>query len=133
VWFPGRRRRLRQGAAWREVEAFRLDLDGWMAGQVVKVYQRARTGMKAVVDFRGYGQLDTWWPARWYPPGTLVRVQAHKWMPPGTHSGQPVWWVDEIATLIPPRRVAEAELFARKMAAGKRQPTGPEPPGPARR
>jgi hypothetical protein len=66
-----------------------------MAGRVVRIYQRARRGSKAVVDFGPVvGMQDTWWEAARPPVGHWVIVHAHLWLPPGTHSEEQVLWVD---------------------------------------
>jgi hypothetical protein len=66
-----------------------------MAGRVTKVYQRARRGTKAVVDFGPVlGLQDTWWPQMSPPVGQWVVVRARVWLPPGTHSERPVIWIE---------------------------------------
>jgi hypothetical protein len=66
-----------------------------MAGRVTRVYQQARSGTKAVVDFGPViGPQDTWWPQTRPPVGRWVVVQTHLWLPPGTHSGQHVIWIE---------------------------------------
>jgi len=67
-----------------------------MAGRVVRIYQHARRGSKAVVDFGPVvGLQDTWWEHKRPPVGNWVIVQAHLWLPPGTHSEQQVFWIDQ--------------------------------------
>jgi hypothetical protein len=73
--------------------------EGWermsMAGEVVRVYQRARRGTKALVYFgSAVGTRDTWWPHAHPPRKSWVVITAHIWLPPGTHSGREVLWVD---------------------------------------
>lgn len=66
-----------------------------MAGRVIRIYQRARRGTKAVVDFGpALGMQDTWWEGMTPPTGRWVVVTTHLWLPPGTHSHQPVFWID---------------------------------------
>lgn len=67
-----------------------------MAGRVVRIYQRARRGNKALVHFGPVvGLQDTWWEHQRPPVDSWVIVHAHRWLPPGTHSGQQVFWIDE--------------------------------------
>jgi hypothetical protein len=73
-----------------------------MAGRVVRVYQRARRGTKALVYFGSVlGTQDTWWPYMRPPVKNWVVVQAHLWLPPGTHSEQQVLWVDSYESWVP--------------------------------
>lgn len=66
-----------------------------MTGRVVRIYQRARRGSKALVDFGAeIGMQDTWWEHMRPPVGSWVVVHAHLWLLPGTHSGEHVLWVD---------------------------------------
>jgi hypothetical protein len=66
-----------------------------MAGRVVRIYQHARRGSKALVDFGpAVGTQDTWWEDARPPVGHWVIVHAHLWLPPGTHSEGQVLWVD---------------------------------------
>lgn len=66
-----------------------------MAGRVVRIYQHARRGSKALVDFGPVvGTQDTWWEFMRPPVGSWVIAHAHLWLPPGTHSEQQVLWVD---------------------------------------
>jgi hypothetical protein len=66
-----------------------------MAGRLVRIYQRARRGSKATVDFgAAAGIHDTWWEFTRPPEGSWVVVHAHPWYPPGTHSGGMVLWID---------------------------------------
>jgi hypothetical protein len=67
-----------------------------MAGRVVRVYQHAHRGTKALVYFGSVlGTQDTWWPYMRPRVEQWVIVQAHLWLPPGTHSEQQVLWVDK--------------------------------------
>lgn len=67
-----------------------------MAGRVVRIYQHARRGSKAVVDFGSVvGIQDTWWEHKRPPVGNWVIVHTHLWLPPGTHSEQQVFWIDQ--------------------------------------
>lgn len=67
-----------------------------MAGRVVRIYQHARRGSKALVHFGPVlGLQDTWWEHRRPPVDSWVIVQARLWLPPGTHSEQQVFWIDE--------------------------------------
>lgn len=66
-----------------------------MTGRVVRNYQPARRGTKAVMDFgAAVGMQDTWWPRMRPPVGTWVVIRARLWEPPGTHSEQNVLWVE---------------------------------------
>lgn len=66
-----------------------------IAGRVVRIYQRARRGSKATVNFGpAVGIMDTWWEHMRPPVGKWVVVHVHPWYPPGTHSGGMVLWVD---------------------------------------
>lgn len=67
-----------------------------MAGRVVRIYQHARRGSKALVHFGPVlGLQDTWWEHKRPPVDSWVIVHAHLWLPPGTHSEQQVLWIDE--------------------------------------
>jgi hypothetical protein len=66
-----------------------------MAGQVLRTYQRANRGTKAVVHFGAeIGEQDTWWEWMNPPVGRWVIVRASLWLPPGTHSGEHVIWIN---------------------------------------
>jgi hypothetical protein len=66
-----------------------------MAGRVIRIYQHARRGSKALIDFGlAVGTQDTWWEDARPPVGHWVIVHAHLWLPPGTHSEGQVLWVD---------------------------------------
>jgi len=66
-----------------------------MAGRVIRIYQHARRGSKALVDFGpAVGTQDTWWENARPPVGHWVIIHAHLWLPPGTHSEEQVLWVD---------------------------------------
>ena len=76
-----------------------LGEDKLMAGRITRVYQRARRGTKAVVDFGPVvGTQDTWWPLMRPPVGRWVVVRAHLWLPPGTHSERHVIWIEHWAS-----------------------------------
>ncbi|WP_103382325.1 hypothetical protein [Pseudonocardia dioxanivorans] len=99
-------RRRKDAAAWEVVQSVvaphypvaapRADWERRrMAGNVIQVYQRAPSGTKVLVDFGAHaGCWDTWWKGRRPANGCWVLVDCHLWVPPGTHSGQPVLWVD---------------------------------------
>lgn len=101
-FFEGRRRADEAAwQAWVEITALRpTRMPGeWeralVAGYVVRVYQRARRGTKALVNFGDVvGVQDTWWPQGRPEVGSWVAVHVHLWLPPGTHSEEPVLWVD---------------------------------------
>ena len=82
--------------AWQEIEPLipaRLPMLGRKAGDWEE--QRARRGNKALVDFGSViGTQDTWWEHMRPPVGHWVIVHAHLWLPPGTHSGYQVLWID---------------------------------------
>jgi hypothetical protein len=66
-----------------------------MAGRVMRIYQRAHRGTKAVVHFGPVvGVQDTWWPLTTPPVGRWVVVRTHLWLPPGTHSEHHVIWIE---------------------------------------
>jgi hypothetical protein len=98
-----------------------------MAGRVVRIYQRARRGSKAVVNFGpAVGALDTWWEHARPPVGKWVIVHAHPWFPPGTHSGQMVLWVDHWQSWAPGDTETRARRHQRrqeKLAARSRGET----------
>lgn len=74
---------------------FALDSGRPIAGRVYRVYQQARRGTKAVVHFGdAVGPQDTWWEHMRPAANQWVVVRTHLWLPPGTHSGQQVVWID---------------------------------------
>ena len=96
---------------------------GKMLGRVLRVYQRAQTGSKVIVAFEPpVNPQDTWWPGQCPKKGTWVLVAAHLWQPPGTHSGHPVWWIDQVAGVWPGNLERRAARFERLQAQG---PLGP--------
>lgn len=107
--FEGRRRT--DEAAWRawiEIVSMRpTSMPGeWdqalVAGYVVRVYQRARRGTKALVNFGEIvGIQDTWWPDCCPEVGSWISAYMHLWLPPGTHSDEPVLWVDSWEARLP--------------------------------
>jgi hypothetical protein len=115
-FFEGRRRA--DEAAWRawvEITALRpVAMPGmWgqelAAGYVVRVYQRARRGTKALVDFgEVIGVQDTWWPESCPEVGSWISAYVHLWLPPGTHSDEPVLWVDSWESRLPARTLKRA-------------------------
>jgi hypothetical protein len=99
----GKRRRMDAAAweSWQYVESLRprelppVVGSMLMAGRVSRIYQNARGGTKALVDFGApLGVQDTWWEQMRPPLNVWVVVEAHLWLPPGTHSEQHVLWVD---------------------------------------
>lgn len=95
-----------------------------MAGRVVRVYQRAHRGTKALVYFgSALGTQDTWWPYMRPPVKDWVVVQAHLWLPPGTHSEQQVLWVDKWESWAPGDTQARALRHQRRIEkeAGRRE------------
>jgi hypothetical protein len=66
-----------------------------LLGHVQRVYQHGRRGDKAVVNFGAAGIWDTWWEGMRPRARSWVLVAVHLWLPPGTHSGEPVLWIDQ--------------------------------------
>lgn len=90
---------------------------GLVSGRVLRTYQRARAGTKALVDFGPVvGIQDTWWPARVPPRGCFVFVEAHLWPGPDTHSGGPVIWIDRWDSTAPKDVQKRALRHERRMA-----------------
>jgi hypothetical protein len=90
---------------------------GLVCGQVTRVYQRARHGTKALVDFGPVvGVQDTWWPGRTPPRGRFVFVEAHLWPGPDTHSGGPVIWIDRWDSTASGDVLRRARRHERRMA-----------------
>jgi len=98
-------RRRKDEAAWRALQASLcpyLDRaapeDNWqrgtMAGQVEWIHQHARRGTKVIVNFGRAGRWDTWWLNECPRPGMWVLVDCHLWIPPGTHSGRSILYID---------------------------------------
>lgn len=114
--------------AWRELsEASAVPAD-WdfsdrapMFGRVGEIYQHAHRGTKAVVHFGPrLGPQDTWWPYSAPPTtGSAVLVRAHLWRPPGTHSGEHVWWIDALEQTWAPGLSKRAERHEKRVAAGR--------------
>jgi len=96
------------------------------AGYVIRIYQRAATGSKVLVDFGDtVGVQDTWWPKTCPEVGSWVLVYVHLWLPPGTHSDEPVLWVDSWESQL--RKVAlkralryQARLDRERLRAGSK-------------
>lgn len=87
-----------------------------MAGRVVRIYQHARRGSKALVDFgSALGTQDTWWEHTRPPVGNWVVVHTHLWLPPGTHSDEHVLWVDHWESWAPGDTQMRALRHQRKM------------------
>lgn len=117
--------------AWQQVEQHlrpylnlpppRLDwTEQTMAGLIERIYQRARRGTKVIVDFgEQAGPLDTWWPNRVPLPGRWVLVRGHLWTPPGTHSGEPVIYIDKWLNEWPGDIVRRARRHEAREAKGK--------------
>ncbi len=117
--FGRRRRDERAWRTWGELTTQRR-APGQMVGQVSHVYQHAKRGSKAIVDFGpGLGRLDTWWPGSRPKLGQWVLVRAHRWTPPGTHSGTYVWWIDGVDGIWPADLRTRAERFAKRRVAGR--------------
>lgn len=88
----------------------------WLAGRVVRVHQRARRGTKALVYFGStLGTQDTGWPFMRPPKKKWVVVEAHLWLPPGTHSGRQVLWIDRWESWAPADTQIRALRHQRKM------------------
>ena len=89
---------------------------GLISGQVVRTYQRARRGAKALVDFGpAVGVQDTWWPNTTPPQGRFVFVEAHYWHG-DTHSGGPVIWIDRWDSTAPGDVLKRANRHERRLA-----------------
>ena len=87
-----------------------------MAGRVMRIYQHARRGSKALVYFCSVlGRQDTWWPYMRPPVNNWVVVQTHLWLPPGTHSEQQVFWVDKWESWAPGDIQMRASRHRRRM------------------
>ncbi len=127
-FFEGRwRRDERAWEVWQSIVAYRPQVGpaywrqpGLVSGRVVRTYQRARHGTKALVDFGPtVGVQDTWWQGMRPPRGRFVFVEAHWWPGPGTHSGGPVIWIDRwdsTAAKDVPRRSGRHERRLKKLA-----------------
>jgi hypothetical protein len=87
-------------------------------GRVVRVYQHARSGTKALMDFGAHGRRDTWWPLGLGRPrsGMWLALRGHMWVPPGTHSGKPVLWIDQVLGVYPPDLAKRAQRHERRLA-----------------
>lgn len=118
MWWSRRRDR----AAYERVAAACRSAEwrGWSVGRVVRVYQHAHRGSKAVLAINGI-VVDSWfW---WYhvTPGSLVFVRTSSgW---GPHSGRyGVHYVGEergghgILGVVPAREVRRADRHARRLA-----------------
>jgi len=108
---------------WQSVVAYRAQVPpshwhrGLISGQVVRTYQRARRGTKALVDFGPpVGIQNTWWPQAVPPRGRFVFVEAHFWPGGGTHSGGPVIWIDRWDSTAPSDVLKRARRHERRMA-----------------
>jgi hypothetical protein len=108
---------------WQNVLAHRAEVppNHWhqrlVSGRVVRTYQRARRGSKALVDFGPpVGVQDTWWPARTPPRGRYVFVEAHFWGGGGTHSGGPVIWIDRWVWIAPADVLKRGRRHERRLA-----------------
>jgi hypothetical protein len=82
----------------------------------MRIYQHAHRGSKALVDFGPLGPQDTWWPSMRPPKGNWVVVRVHLWLPPGTHSGRHVLWVDQWESWAPGDVRQRAMRHERRMA-----------------
>lgn len=132
------RRKRRDHEAWQEVEqhlrpylnrpAPRVDWqEQTMAGLVERIYQRARSGTKVIVDFGDQaGSWDTWWPNRVPLLNRWVLVKGRLWTPPGTHSGEPVIYIVAWLNEWPGDIVRRAQRHERRQAKMK-QRDGPQP------
>lgn len=129
-FFEGRWRRDEYACGvWRSVEAYRAQVAptqwhrGLISAQVVRTYQRARGGTKALVDFGPQvGIQDTWWPRMAPPRRRFVFVEAHLWPGPDTHSGGPVIWIDRWDSTAPAdvlKRARRHERRLEKLAAAE--------------
>lgn len=113
----GRRRRdERAWRDWQQLEAIRAEPleHGQMVGRVYQVYQQARDGTKAFVDFDPpIGRQDTWWPWRRLGRGEWVLVRAHLgW---GPHHEREVWYIDAVDKVWPADLATRAERFANEV------------------
>jgi hypothetical protein len=87
-----------------------------MLGKVQQVYQNGRRGDKAMVNFGNAGVWDTWWEGMRPRSGDWVLVSVHLWTPPGTHSGQPVLWVDNLYEAHPGDLTMRAERHVQRLS-----------------
>lgn len=92
-----------------------------MFGYVRSVYQHGRRGDKAMVDFGGAGVWDTWWEGMRPLSRTWVLVAVHVWLPPGTHSGKPVLWIDAWDEQHPGNLAKRADRHGRRLARDQRR------------
>ena len=86
-----------------------------MLGLVQRVYQNGRRGDKAMVNFGAAGVWDTWWEGMRPPSGSWVLVSVHLWLPPGTHSGRPVLWVDALHEAHPGNLAIRADRHVQRL------------------
>jgi hypothetical protein len=101
-----------------------------MAGRVVRIYQHARRGSKALVDFgSALGTQDTWWEHARPPVGNWIVIHAHLWLPPGTHSDEHVLWVDHWESWAPGDTQMRALRHQRKMEKEGDARHDPDHPG----
>ncbi|HSS03755.1 MAG TPA: hypothetical protein VLK89_01030 [Solirubrobacterales bacterium] len=136
-FFFGRRRRLDEEAwnTWHALVAMRPATmpPEWgrtlVAGYVVRVYQRAHRGTKALVSFGDFvGVQDTWWPGTCPQVGSWITAYVHLWRPPGTHSDEPVLWVDSWESQWPASAQRRALRHqARMEKASRRAPSQAKP------
>ncbi|MHB1773384.1 MAG: hypothetical protein ACYCST_16920 [Acidimicrobiales bacterium] len=122
AWLFRRSRRRDEGSwrTWRSMSALpppplRPWSNSLVFGQVVWVTQRARRGTKVNVHFVQIGMQDTWWPWQCPRKGTWVLVRAHLWVPPGTHSGRDVWWIDSTEGAWPRSLARQARRHERRI------------------
>jgi hypothetical protein len=61
------------------------------------------------------GLHDSWWSGMRPPLGDWVVFEAHLWRPPGTHSDEPVLWVDRWVSTLPRAEKRRALRHQRRM------------------
>jgi hypothetical protein len=92
-----------------------------MLGYLQGVYLRGRRGDKATVDLGTAGVWDSWWEGMRPPSRAWVLISVHLWMPPGTHSGEPVLWIDEWHEEHPGDLPNRAARHARRLARAEQR------------
>jgi hypothetical protein len=123
-FFEDRWRRDEQAwSVWQSVLSYRPQVEpdlwhrGLVSGQVIRTYQHARRGTKALVNFGPrVGIRDTWWERMSPPRGRFVFVEAHWWPGPGTHSEEPVIWIDRWHSTAPADVMMRAKRHERRQA-----------------
>lgn len=120
----GRNADARAWEAWQQVAQFAnaaVPRGNWdratMLGRIHHVYQPSRRGTKVIVDFgQSAGRRDTWWPNSRPQAGSWVLVECHLWLPPGTHSGAPVLYIDKWFQSLPEKTIKRARRHESRLS-----------------